>query len=210
MFSPLPGTQLTLVTTVLLLLKIKYTPGYPDELPEISIEVVQGGLPEPTEAEDTDSDEEDEDDYMRISHDDTEKLLQRLQEAGEENLGMAMVYALAMQLKESLTELLIAKQAAREVEHQVEQMKIQDVGDDCDCPDPLRYERPDRIVCPNRPSWLNRKVHQSPLRTSRNGKRHSKRKCATGASGKWKKSSRLYRRKVYYGFRPTHIGCRSV
>lgn len=65
---------------------------------------------------------------MRISKDDTETLLKRLHEAGEENLGMAMVYALVMQLKESLTELLVAKQAAREMEEQVEQMKIQDVS----------------------------------------------------------------------------------
>lgn len=114
-----------------MLLKIKYTPGYPDELPEISIEVVQGGLPESqgTDGNDSDDDEEeDEFDYLRISNDDTEKLSQRLREAGEENLGMAMVYALVMQLKESLTELLIAKQAAKDIEEQAEQMKIQDVS----------------------------------------------------------------------------------
>lgn len=124
----------------MLLLKIKYSPGYPDELPEISIEVVQGGLPESTEAEENDSDEEEEDDYMRISHDDTQKLLQRLREAGEENLGMAMVYALVMQLKESLTELLIAKQAAKDIEIQAEQMKIQDVSQ---CPPLITGKRSD-------------------------------------------------------------------
>lgn len=115
------------MNTVLLLLKIKYTTGYPDELPEISIEVVQGALPESTEDSDSDDEEEEEEAYMRLSKQDTETLLQRLHEAGQENLGMAMVYALVMQLKESLTELLIAKQAAREIEDQVEQMKVQDV-----------------------------------------------------------------------------------
>jgi hypothetical protein len=113
---------------VLLLLKIKYTTGYPDELPEISIEVVQGGLPEATEDSDSDDEEEEEEAYMRISKQDTETLLQRLHEAGQENLGMAMVYALVMQLKESLTELLVSKQATRDIEEQAEQMILQDVS----------------------------------------------------------------------------------
>lgn len=114
---------------MLLLLKIKYTPGYPDELPEISIEVVQGSMPEPAEGEDDDSDEEDEEEgYMRLTKKDTETLLQRLREAGEENLGMAMVYTLVMQLKESLTELLVSKQATKDMEEQIEQMKVQEVG----------------------------------------------------------------------------------
>jgi len=38
-----------------------------------------------------------------------------------------MVYTLAMQLKESLTELLVAKAAAKELEEQAEQMRIQEV-----------------------------------------------------------------------------------
>lgn len=85
-------------------------------------------MPEPTGEEDSDSDDEEEDAYMRLSKNDIQILMTRLRGAGEENLGMAMVYALVMQLKESLTELLIAKQASRDIEDQVEQMKIQDVG----------------------------------------------------------------------------------
>ncbi|KAK9896677.1 RWD-domain-containing protein [Cystobasidium minutum MCA 4210] len=117
--------------TVLLLLKIKYTPGYPDEMPEISIEIVQGAMPEREEGAEEDGDSDDEDDeegegYMRLTKEDTETLLQRLREAGEENLGMAMVYTLVMQLKESLTELLVAKQAAQDMEEQLEQMKVQE------------------------------------------------------------------------------------
>ena len=41
---------------------------------------------------------------------------------------MAMVYTLAMQLKESLTELLMAKAIARELEDQLESVKVQEVN----------------------------------------------------------------------------------
>lgn len=40
---------------------------------------------------------------------------------------MAMVYTMSMQLKESLTELLIAKASAREMEEQASQLRIQEV-----------------------------------------------------------------------------------
>lgn len=40
-----------------------------------------------------------------------------------------MVYTLAMQLKESLTELLVSKAALREMEDQAEQLKLQEVRD---------------------------------------------------------------------------------
>ena len=49
---------------------------------------------------------------------------------GEESLGMSMVYTLAMQLKESLTELLVAKAAARELEEQAAMLKVQEVCED--------------------------------------------------------------------------------
>ena len=39
-----------------------------------------------------------------------------------------MVYTLVLQLKESLTELLIAKAAARELEDQVEALKVQEAS----------------------------------------------------------------------------------
>lgn len=102
-------------------------------MPEISIEIVQGAMPEREEGAEEDGDSDDEDDeegegYMRLTKEDTETLLQRLREAGEENLGMAMVYTLVMQLKESLTELLVAKQAAQDMEEQLEQMKVQEVS----------------------------------------------------------------------------------
>ena len=91
-------------------------------------------MPESEEdEEDEDSDDDDEEDeeyserYLRITKEDIQTLSQRLREVGEENLGMAMVYTLVMQLKESLTELLVAKQAAQEMEEQLEQMKVQEV-----------------------------------------------------------------------------------
>ena len=43
---------------------------------------------------------------------------------------MSMVYTLAMQLKESLTELLVAKAAARELEEQAAMLKVQEVCED--------------------------------------------------------------------------------
>lgn len=45
-------------------------------------------------------------------------------------MGMSMVYTLAMQLKESLTELLVAKAAARELEEQAAMLKVQEVRQD--------------------------------------------------------------------------------
>ncbi|CAD6572724.1 MAG: hypothetical protein CYPHOPRED_004934 [Cyphobasidiales sp. Tagirdzhanova-0007] len=93
---------------MLLLLRIRYTPNYPDELPDMSIDVQEEGA------------EED-----QLTEEDRDMLLRRLRESGEENIGIAMVYTLVLQLKESLTELLIAKAAARELEDQVEALKAE-------------------------------------------------------------------------------------
>ncbi|KAL7005556.1 hypothetical protein EMMF5_004961 [Cystobasidiomycetes sp. EMM_F5] len=93
----------------ILLLRVKYTPTYPDELPDLELEIIESGT------------EED-----HLSQDEQETLLQRLREVGEESLGMAMVYTMSMQLKESLTELLIAKASAREMEEQASQLRIQE------------------------------------------------------------------------------------
>ncbi|KAI8376177.1 ubiquitin-conjugating enzyme/RWD-like protein [Radiomyces spectabilis] len=82
---------------VVLTLNVKYTPQYPDELPETEVEVVSGEL---TGAQ-------------------KERLHQAVQTAGEESLGMVMVFAMASVLKEELNNVLNESQrtqAAMEAE----------------------------------------------------------------------------------------------
>ncbi|GAA5860623.1 hypothetical protein JCM8547_005479 [Rhodosporidiobolus lusitaniae] len=68
-------------------LRITYTPTYPDELPEMDIEVLEG------EAND----------------DEVQFMLDGLKATGEESLGMAMVFTLASQLKDLLADMLVKR-----------------------------------------------------------------------------------------------------
>ncbi|GAA6021687.1 hypothetical protein JCM11491_001361 [Sporobolomyces phaffii] len=68
-------------------LVVTYTPTYPDELPEMEIQVVEGEL----------SDEEE------------SFLLDGLKTSGEESLGMAMVYTLSLQLRELIAEMFVQR-----------------------------------------------------------------------------------------------------
>ncbi|GAA5953823.1 hypothetical protein JCM3765_000660 [Sporobolomyces pararoseus] len=68
-------------------LVITYTPTYPDELPEMEIEAVEGELSEEEET----------------------FLLDGLKTCGEESLGMAMVYTLSTQLRELIAEMFVKR-----------------------------------------------------------------------------------------------------
>ncbi|GAA6024448.1 hypothetical protein JCM10207_005768 [Rhodosporidiobolus poonsookiae] len=70
-------------------LRILYTPTYPDEPPEIDVELLEG------EAED----------------DERAFLVDGLKATADESLGMAMVFTLASQLKELLAEMLVKRRA---------------------------------------------------------------------------------------------------
>lgn len=69
---------------MVVVLQVIYTPEYPDQLPELSVEAIEGEL----------SDEE------------TDLLIKGMQTTGEESLGMAMVFTLTSWLKEGLTHVL--------------------------------------------------------------------------------------------------------
>ncbi|GAA5900705.1 Gir2p [Sporobolomyces salmoneus] len=68
-------------------LVVTYTPTYPDELPEMELEVVEGEL---SSSEET-------------------FLLDGLKTSGEESLGMAMVYTLSTQLRELISEMFVQR-----------------------------------------------------------------------------------------------------
>ncbi|BGO89899.1 hypothetical protein NBRC10512_003459 [Rhodotorula toruloides] len=68
-------------------LVVTYTPTYPDEPPELELEVVEG----------------------EVSEEEEEVLLEGLRTTAEDNLGMAMVYTLALQLKELIAEMLVKR-----------------------------------------------------------------------------------------------------
>ncbi|BGP23091.1 RWD domain containing protein [Rhodotorula toruloides] len=68
-------------------LVVTYTPTYPDEPPELEIEVAEG----------------------EVSEEEEGFLLEGLRTTAEENLGMAMVYTLALQLKELIAEMLVRR-----------------------------------------------------------------------------------------------------
>jgi hypothetical protein len=69
---------------VVVSLQVNYTASYPDELPELQLEALEGDL----------------------SEQEAETLLQGMRSTGEESLGMAMVFTLTSWLKEGLTEVL--------------------------------------------------------------------------------------------------------
>ncbi|KAI9313730.1 ubiquitin-conjugating enzyme/RWD-like protein [Dichotomocladium elegans] len=67
-----------------LALRVKYTPQYPDELPEFDIEVTNG----------------------RLLGDQKQQIMSALQTAAEESIGMVMVFTLASLAKEELNQIL--------------------------------------------------------------------------------------------------------
>jgi len=70
--------------TVIVSLQIDYTPNYPDELPDLQVEPLEGDLTE----------------------EETEHLLEGMRTAGSESLGMAMVFTLTTWLKDALVDVL--------------------------------------------------------------------------------------------------------
>ncbi|KAI8070701.1 ubiquitin-conjugating enzyme/RWD-like protein [Gongronella butleri] len=85
-------------------LRVKYTPNYPDELPEFEIKDLEGTLSEEQHTQ----------------------LMNELRQAGEESLGMAMIFTMASYLKDQLNELVMAsqrivQQAADEARRKVEE-----------------------------------------------------------------------------------------
>ncbi|OZJ03178.1 hypothetical protein BZG36_04078 [Bifiguratus adelaidae] len=77
-------------------LKVTYTPTYPDELPDFSVEVIQGDVP-PTAMD---------------------RFKSELTRVGEESLGMAMCFALASALKEELEALILRLRKERDDERE--------------------------------------------------------------------------------------------
>ncbi|KAA1080126.1 hypothetical protein PGT21_002818 [Puccinia graminis f. sp. tritici] len=92
--DPSPSNPLTVN------LKIKYTEKYPDELPDIEIEPVEGELSE-LEVEST---------------------IEKLKEAGRESLGMAMIFTLSLALQQELAQIL-SDRAAEVVRLEKEEIK---------------------------------------------------------------------------------------
>lgn len=84
-----------------LVLEVQYTDGYPDTLPDLSVEAVAGSLEE-----------------VEI-----ESLLQELREVGEENLGMAMTFTLSTHLREQLSALIHSRIERRKQEEAEKERK---------------------------------------------------------------------------------------
>ncbi|EPT05982.1 hypothetical protein FOMPIDRAFT_1154615 [Fomitopsis schrenkii] len=87
--DPLEGEE-----EIKLVLEVRYTDGYPDTLPELSLEPLEGPIEE----------------------DELENLMADLRRVGEENLGMAMTFTLAAQLREQLSALIRSRAEQRERE----------------------------------------------------------------------------------------------
>ncbi|CAO3613826.1 unnamed protein product [Cunninghamella blakesleeana] len=85
-------------------LHITYTPNYPDELPEFEINIIEGD----------------------ISETQKKKMVEDLRTAGEESLGMAMIFTMASLLKESLNEMVMGAQRIREEAAEAERKKIEE------------------------------------------------------------------------------------
>ncbi|CUA69432.1 hypothetical protein RSOLAG22IIIB_03958 [Rhizoctonia solani] len=88
------------------LLGINYTTNYPDEVPDISLEQEEGDLEE----------------------EEIESLITGMKTVGEENLGMAMVFALVTHLREALVEVIqkrIEKEKQLELEKERQLMEAE-------------------------------------------------------------------------------------
>ncbi|KAJ1308962.1 hypothetical protein OPQ81_004645 [Rhizoctonia solani] len=88
------------------LLGIEYTTNYPDEIPNISLEVEEGELAE----------------------EEIESLITGIKAVGEENLGMAMVFTLVTHLREALVEVIqnrIEKEKQIELEKERQLMEAE-------------------------------------------------------------------------------------
>ncbi|KAI8093402.1 ubiquitin-conjugating enzyme/RWD-like protein [Halteromyces radiatus] len=86
-------------------LHVTYTPNYPDELPEFDIEVIDGSLSDSLK----------------------NKMMDDLRTAGEESLGMAMIFTMASLLKEQLNEMVSNAQRIREEAEEERQRKLEEV-----------------------------------------------------------------------------------
>ncbi|KAI7883358.1 RWD-domain-containing protein [Lichtheimia hyalospora FSU 10163] len=76
--------DLELENSCSLSLRVKYTPQYPDELPEFGIDVLEG----------------------KISSDQKQQIMDALKASAEDSLGMVMVFTLASLAKEELNQIL--------------------------------------------------------------------------------------------------------
>ncbi|KAJ1727015.1 rwd domain-containing protein [Coemansia biformis] len=81
-------------------LAIKYTPEYPDELPEFSISVAEDEDEDGQPLAETDA---------ALDGSDIEQLSSKVRETGEESRGIAMVFSMAATLKEACGQLLVDK-----------------------------------------------------------------------------------------------------
>ncbi|KAF5365749.1 hypothetical protein D9758_003301 [Tetrapyrgos nigripes] len=91
--------------TLKLKLHVHYTPEYPDALPDMSLDLLEGEF---EEAE-------------------TIHLLQELTKAGEENLGMAMTFTLVSHLREQLSELVLSRaERGKKAEMEKERLAIEE------------------------------------------------------------------------------------
>ncbi|TFY63976.1 hypothetical protein EVJ58_g2921 [Rhodofomes roseus] len=82
--TPSSPSDRDVFAAVKLALEVTYTDDYPDALPELSLELLEGPIEE----------------------DDIANLLAELRDVGEENLGMAMTFTLASHLREKLSSLI--------------------------------------------------------------------------------------------------------
>ncbi|KAJ2608046.1 rwd domain-containing protein [Coemansia sp. RSA 1365] len=78
-------------------LGIEYTTKYPDELPSFTIDLLEDSLPEASETDGV------------LDSKDLENIHNKLHKMYEENLGMAMVFGMATDLKEIAAQLLVEK-----------------------------------------------------------------------------------------------------
>ncbi|KAI4527849.1 RWD-domain-containing protein [Schizophyllum commune Tattone D] len=97
--------------TIKLALKVHYTDGYPDELPDLSFDVLEGELT---------------DDELNGLLEGLRTVVSSIGGTGEENLGLAMVFTLVTTLRERLSE-LVRERAERHKaeEHEKERLAIE-------------------------------------------------------------------------------------
>lgn len=119
-------------------LDVKYTPKYPEELPNLEVSVPQKIYEEESDGEYQDSDEEEEDDdtssvnsllkiifteNIEFNAEDLKKLEQKAYDEAAENLGLPSVFSIVASLKDNAEELFSEKVAQAQKEHDQKELE---------------------------------------------------------------------------------------
>ena len=132
---------------VVVSLQVDYTPNYPDELPDLQVEPLEGELTE----------------------EETEHLLEGMRAEGSESLGMAMVFTLTTWLKEALVDVLEDRSRKLKEAEDKRHAEYEEVSHFCKTPHSQSFHALTTTYRPKLHGNEERRSHQKPSWHCRKG-----------------------------------------